>query len=213
MKRAFRTFLLFAGPLLVLSSCAAGSSLHVPGDLARPARAVAPAAGAMQAVVADFSYATAPDGVIGRDFDRVRPIVWKGNPGKAMADLVAGVLGESGVAAVRRGADAQGAEAVPVRISGVVRRFEVNTRRTGGINVITEATVSVQVKAEGPGLSGPSEQTVTSSTSLADLFVTPDGLREALMSASNAVAEEAARKLIEGGVFPSIPAPGAGSGK
>jgi hypothetical protein len=197
MKLAFRTFLLFVGPCLILSACAAGSSLHVPGDLARPARAVAPAAGAPQAVVADFSYAAAPDGVVGRDFDRVRPIVWKGEPGKAMADLFAGVLGESGVAAVRRGADAWGAEAVPVRISGVVRRFEVNTRRTGGLSVVTEATVSLTVTAQGPGLSGPSEQTVTSSTSLRDVFVTPDDLREALMSAANAVAEEAARKLLE----------------
>jgi hypothetical protein len=197
MKRAFRTLLLFVGPCLVLSACAAGSSLHVPGDLARPARAVAPAAGAPQAVVADFSYAAAPGGVVGRDFDRVRPIVWKGEPGKAMADLVAGVLRESGVAAVRRGADAQGVEAVPVRISGVVRRFEVNTRRTGGLSVVTEATVSLTVTAQGPGLSGPSEQTVTSSTSLRDLFVTPDDLREALRSAANGVAEEAARKLLE----------------
>jgi hypothetical protein len=197
MKRAFRTLLLFVGPCLVLSACAAGSSLHVPGDLTRPARAVAHAAGAVQAVVADFTYAASPDGVIGRDFDRVRPIVWKGEPGKAMADLVAGVLGESGVTAVRRGAGAQGAEAVPVRISGVVRRFEVNARRTGGLSVITEATVSLTVTAEGPGLSGPSEQTVTSSMSLSDLFVTPDNLREALMSTANAVAEEAARKLLE----------------
>jgi hypothetical protein len=197
MKRAFRTLLLFVGPCLVLSACAAGSSLHVPGDLARPARAGAPAAGAPQAVVVDFSYAAAPDGVIGRDFDRVRPIVWKGEPGKAMADLVAGVLGESGVVAVRRGADARGAEAVPVRIFGVVRRFEVNARRTGELSVVTEATVSLTVTAEGPGLSGPSEQTVTSSTSLSDLFVTPDDLREALMATANAVAEEAARKLLE----------------
>ena len=171
--------------------------MHVPGDLARPARTVAPAAGAPQVVVADFSYAAAPDGVVGRDFDRVRPIVWKGEPGKAMADLVAGVLGESGVAVVRRGADAQGAEAVPVRISGVVRRFEVNARRSGGLSVVTEATVSMTVTAEGPGLSGMSEKTVTSSTSLSDLFVTPDDLREALMTTANAVAEEAARKLLE----------------
>lgn len=197
VKRAFRTLLLFVVPCLVLSACAAGSSLHVPGDLTRPARAVAPAAGMPQAVVADFSYAAAPDGVIGRDFDRVRPIVWKGEPGKAMADLVAGVLGESGVATIRRGANAQGAVAVPVRISGVVRRFEVNTRRTGTLNVVTEATVSLTVTAEGPGLSGPSEQTVTSSASLDDVFVTPDDLREALMSTANAVAEEAARKLLE----------------
>jgi len=214
VKRLFRTFLLFVGPCLVLSACAAGNELHVPGDLTRPARVVAPAAGAPQAVVADFSYAAAPGGVVGRDFDRVRSIVWKGEPGKAMADLVAGVLGESGVATVRRGADAQGAEAIPVRISGVVRRFQVNTRRTGGLSVVTEATVSLTVTAQGPGLSGPSEQTVTSTTSLPDLFVTPDDLREALMSTANAVAEEAARKLTDGGVFPAAPsAPEAGREK
>ena len=197
MKRSFRTLLLFVGPCLLLSACAAGSTLSVPGDLARPARAVAPAASAPRVVVADFSYAAAPDNVIGRDFDRVRPIVWKGEPGKAMANLVASVLVERGVAAVRQSADAQGAEAVPMRISGVVRRFEVNTRRTGGLSVVTEATVSLTVTAEGPGLSAPSEQTVTSSSSFQDLFVTPDGLREALMPTANAVAEEAARKLLE----------------
>jgi hypothetical protein len=63
--------------------------------------------------------------------------------------------------------------------------------------VVTEATVSLTVTAEGPGLSGPSEQTVTSSASLSDIFPTPADLREALMSAANAVAEEAARKLLE----------------
>ena len=197
VKRAYRTLLLFVGPCLVLSACAAGSTLYVPGELARPARAVAPAAGAPRVVVADFSYAASPDHVIGRDFDRVRPIVWKGEPGKAMADLVAGVLVESGVAVVRRGMNSQGDEAVPMRISGVIRRFEVNARRTGGLSVVTEATVSLTVTAEGPGLSGPSEQTVTSSASLSDLFVTPDGLAEVLMSTANTVAEEAARKLLE----------------
>ncbi|MGA8753699.1 hypothetical protein, partial [Candidatus Deferrimicrobium sp.] len=93
MKRAIRTLLLFVGPCLALSACAAGSTLHVPGDLSRPARAVAPKGGAPQAVIADFSFAAAPDGVIGKDYDRVRSIVWKGEPGKAMADLVAGALG------------------------------------------------------------------------------------------------------------------------
>ena len=197
VKRACRTLLLFVCPCLILSACAAGSTLHVPGDLTRPARAVAPRGGAPQAMIADFSYAAVPNGVVGRDFDRARTIAWNGEPGKAMADLVAAVLGERGVATVRKGADAQGAETVPVRISGVVRRFEVNARRSGGLSVVTEATVSLTVTAEGPGLSGPSEQTVTSSTSLSDLFVTPDDLREALMSTANAVAEEAARKLLE----------------
>jgi len=52
---------------------------------------------APQAVIVDFSYAAAPNGVVGRDFDRARPIAWNGEPGKAMADLVAGVLGERGL--------------------------------------------------------------------------------------------------------------------
>jgi len=197
MKRAIRTLLLFVCPCLILSACAAGSSLYVPGDLTRPSGAVATGAGAPQAVIADFSYAAAPDGVLGKDFDRVRPIVWKGNPGKAMADLVAGVLGERGVATIRRGADAQGDEAVPVRISGVVRRFDVNTRRTGNLTVVTEAIVNLTITVEGPGLSGPMEKSVTSSASLPDLFVTAVDLREALMSTANTVAEEAARLLLE----------------
>jgi hypothetical protein len=192
VKRAFQTLLLFVGPCLILSACGAGSTLHVPGDLTRPAPAVAPRAGAPQAVIADFSYAAAPNGVVGRDFDRARPIVWNGEPGKAMADLVAGVLGERGVATVR-----QGAEAAPVRIFGVLHRFEVNSRRTGGFTVITEAIVSLTVTVNGPGLSGQMEKTVTSSGSLSDFFVTPDDIREALMSTANTVAEETARILLE----------------
>ena len=197
VKRACRTLLLFVCPCLILSACAAGSTLHVPGDLTRPARAVAPRGGAPQAMITDFSYAAAPNGVVGRDFDRARTIAWNGEPGKAMADLVAAVLGERGVATVRKGADAQGAETVPVRISGVLRRFEVNTRRTGAFKVSTEATVSLTIMVESPGISGPLEKTVTSSTSLPDFIVTPDDIREALISAANTVAEEAARTLIE----------------
>jgi len=158
-----------------------------------------------QAVISDFSFAAAQDGVIGRDFDRVRPIAWKGEPGKAMADLLAGVLGERGVTTIRRGADAQGVDAVPVRISGVLRRFDVNTRRTGNLTVITEAVVYLTMTVEGPGLSGPMEKTVTSSASLSDLFVTPDDLREALVSTANTVAEEAARILLEAKVVSPSP--------
>jgi len=196
VKRPFRSLLLFVFPCLILSACATGSTLYVPGDLTRPARAVAPAAGAPQAVIADFSFTAAPNDVIGRDYDRARPIVWTGEPGKAMADLVAAVLRERGIATVRPGADAQGAEGLPVRVSGVVRRFEVHTRRTGNLTVVTEANVSLTVKAEGPGVPNPLEETVTSSASLSDLFVTPDDIREALLSTVNTVAEEAARTLI-----------------
>jgi len=150
-----------------------------------------------QAVIADFSFAAVPGGVVGRDYDRARQIVWNGEPGKAMADLVAAVLGERGVATIRRPADAQGTDGLPVRISGVLRQFEVNTRRTGNLTVVTEAHVSLTVTAEGPGISGTLEKTVTSSASLSDLFVTPDDIREALLSTANTVAEEVARTLIE----------------
>ena len=206
MKRAFRSLLLFVCPCLILSACAAGSTLHVPGDLTRPARsAAAPAAGAPQAVIADFSFAAAPNGAVGRDYDRARTIVWNGEPGKAMADLVAAVLRERGVATVRQGADAEGAEALPVRVSGVIRRFEVNTRRTGNLTVVTEANVSLTVKAEGPGVPRALEETVTSSASLSDLFVTPDDIRKALMPTANTVAEEAAGTLIKAKVVSPAP--------
>jgi len=79
----------------------------------------------------------------------------------------------------------------------VVRRFEVNSRRDSTLNVLTEARVSVTVTASGPGLPAPSEQSVSSSTSLPDVFVTPADIHEALTSTANAVAEEAARKLLE----------------
>jgi hypothetical protein len=197
VKRAFRTLLLLACPCLILSACAAGSSLYVPGDLTRPSGAAAPGAGAPQASIVDFSFAAAPGGVVGRDFDRARPIVWKGEPGKAMADLVAAALGERGVATVRRGADAQDAGAAPLRITGVVRRFEVNSRRTGNLTVVTEAVVNLTITVEGPGLTGPVEKTVSSSASLPDLFVTAVDLREALMGTANTVADEAARILLE----------------
>ncbi|MCP2501194.1 MAG: hypothetical protein NCA08_06490 [Deltaproteobacteria bacterium] len=205
VKRACRTLLLFVCPCLILSACAAGSTLHVPGDMTRPASAVAPRGGAPQAMIADFSYAAAPYGVVGRDFDRARPIAWNGEPGKAMADLVAAVLRERGVATVRQGADAQGAETAPVRISGELRRFEVNTRRTGPFTLITEAVVSLTVTVEGTGLSAPLERTVTSSASLSDFLPTPDDLREALLSTTNTVAEEAARILLEAKVVSPSP--------
>jgi hypothetical protein len=200
VKRAFRTLLLIVCPCLILSACA-GSTLRVPGDLTRPAGDVAPRGGAPQAVVADFSFTAIGEGVVGRDYDRARTIVWSGEPGKAMADLVAAALGGRGVATVRQRADAKTAETAPVRISGVLRRFDVNSRRTGNFTVVTEAIVSLTVTVEGPGLSGTLEKTVTSTASSSDLFVTPDDIRDVLMSSANTVAEEAARTLLEAKVF------------
>jgi len=205
VKRAFRTLLLLVGPCLILSACATGSTLHVPGELTRPAGDVVPTARAPQAVIADFSFTAVGEGVVGRDYDRARTILWSGEPGKAMADLVAAVLGERGVATVRQRADGKVAETAPVRVSGVLRRFEVNSRRIANFTVSTEANVTLTVTVEGTGISGQLEKTIASSASLSDLFVTPGDIREALLSTANTVAEEAARTLIEAKVVSPSP--------
>jgi hypothetical protein len=156
-------------------------------------------------VVADFSFTPVAEGVVGRDYDRARTIVWSGEPGKTMADLVAAVLVERGVPTVRQRAGAKTVETAPVRISGVLRRFEVNARRTGNFTVGTEATVSLTITGEGQGISGSLERTVTSTASLSDFFTTPDDVRQALMTTANTVAEEAARTLIEAKVVSPSP--------
>jgi hypothetical protein len=204
VKRVFRTLLLFVCPCLILSACA-GSTLRVPGDLTRPVGDAPIRGGAPQAVIADFSFTAIGEGVVGRDYDRARTIVWSGEPGKTMADLVAAVLVERGVTAVRQRADAKTVETAPVRISGVLRRFEVNSRRVGNFTVITEATVSLTITVEGPGVSGSLERTVSSTGSLSDFFPTPDDVRQALMSSANTVAEEAVRTLLEAKVVSPSP--------
>lgn len=207
MIRNFSRLLALFVPLMVLSSCATGSRLYVPGDLSRPGGPAATPPGAPQAAVMDFSYASSGSpGVVGRDYDQVREIMWKGDPGRAMADLVADALMEKGVPVVRVRGGADVPPAVPVRISGSVHRFEVDARRSGMLHVEMNATVSVAVSAAGSTLSAPWVSTITSSTSLGDAFVTPDGAREALFSAANTVASEAGRKLIEAGIVsPSSP--------
>ena len=68
--------------MVVLAACAPGNRLHVPGDLTRPPGSPPRVEGYPQVAVADFAY-SAPAGspeVIGRDYDQVRQIVWKGDP-------------------------------------------------------------------------------------------------------------------------------------
>jgi hypothetical protein len=197
-------------PLLFLAACATGNQLYVPGDLARPAGSAPRAEGFPRVAVADFSYSPpteSPD-VIGRDYDQVRQIVWKGDPGKAMADLVAAVLSEHGIPAVRVRPDAAGSANVPFLVSGAVRRFEVNVRRGGTFSENTEATVALAISVSGTGVSRPWETTVTSGTTLQGLFPVPEDLRKALQSAANAAAEEAVRRLQGGGVAAAPPAEG-----
>ncbi len=199
--------------LLLLAGCATGSRLYVPGDLQRPSGSPSRAEGYPQVAVSDFSYTApteSPD-VIGRDYDQARKIVWKGDPGKEMADLVAAVLSERGIPAVRVKAGAAPSGNVPYLVSGTVRRFEVNTRRKGIVTVLAEATVSLAVSVSGPAVSTPWEVTVTTSTAQDMVPVSvPDDLRKALLSAANSAAEEAVRRLREGGVVAGAPGEGKG---
>jgi hypothetical protein len=204
VSRDVRRFLLLACPLFVLAACAVGNRIYISGEPSRPAAPRRPAE-APQAVVLDFAYVAAEPGVVGRDYDQVRPIEWKGEPGKAMADLVASVLAEGGVAAVRAAAESPSLDTVPIRISGTVGRFEVNARRRGTVKIVNEATVSLSVTAAGGTLSAPVSFSATSTNSMEDVFVTPDGLRNVLFSAANAAAEEAGRRLFGAGVVAPPP--------
>jgi len=205
VKRAYRIVIPVLFPLFLFAACAAGNQLTVPGDLSRPEKAAKPPAGAPQVVVLDFEYSTQEPGVVGRDFDQVRPIDWGGKPGKAMADLVAGILAESGVGVVRAAVDGPALGTALVRVSGQVRRFEVNARRTSTLNVATEGTVTLAVTASGGSLAAPREYTVTTRTSLQNLYVNSEDARDALFSSANAAAEEIVRNLVGSGVVPAPP--------
>jgi hypothetical protein len=212
VSRVFQRLLLASLPALLLAACATGNRVYVPGSITRPPGAAAHGEGYPQAAVADFSYA-APTGVpdvIGQDYEQVREIVWKGDPGKAMADLVADVLAERGIPAVRVKAGAPPNGNVPYLISGAVRRFEVNTRRGGMLAATIEATVSLALSVSGPAVSRPWDTTVTSGTTVQEVVTTPDDLRKALQSAANSAAEEAVRRLREGGVAAASPPGGKG---
>jgi hypothetical protein len=202
VPRSFRRLFPALLPLLFLAACASGNRLYVPGDLTRPPGSPKRAEGYPQVAVFDFSYSSPtgiPD-VVGRDYDQARQIVWKGDPGKAMADLVANVLGERGIPAVRVKADTPDSGVIPYKVSGAVPRFEVNARREGVVSVLVEASVSLAVSVSGPAVSRPWEATVTSGTTVQDMFPVPEDLRKALLSAANSAAEEAVRRLREGGV-------------
>src|SRR3989304_1548141 len=87
---------------------------------------------------------------MGRDFDQVRSIVWKGNPGKAMADLIAGALAEKGIAAVRVAGEAEIPSGVPARVWGSVEEFRVNFKRVGTLKVEAEAGTTLKIHGAGP---------------------------------------------------------------
>jgi hypothetical protein len=214
--RFIRGVLLFAA-IAGVSGCAPGKVLTLPGDLARsvqkgPAQGTE---GSPAVAVLDFTFVGAPSYEIGRDFDHARPIVWKRDPGKAVSDLVADVLIESGVRAVR----VSSAPAFPgdaaAMVWGSVDRFRVDARKTGSLKLSVEskASVSVTVYASG-GKAPPGWNSVVASEiwTTEPLFITPEGVQDALNRAANAVAEEVVRRLEAAGVILLPPSPAGLSG-
>ncbi|UCD46439.1 MAG: hypothetical protein JSV28_06910 [Deltaproteobacteria bacterium] len=189
-----------------LSGCVTGNILHMPGELARPDKKGPDqgAAGAPVVAVLDFTFAGAAPHEIGRDFDHAREIVWKGDPGKAMADLIAGVLGEKGVRAVRVSPGAPAPADAGARVWGSVDAFRVDARKKGTLRTTVEYSSTVSVTVHGSGGTAPAgwNSAVSSSYWTQDaLVVTPDEVRDTVNGAANAAAEETVRRLVAAGVI------------
>jgi len=189
------------------SGCVTGKVLTMPGDLARPetrGAALTTAAGPAVAVL-DFTFAGAPPHEIGRDFDHARAIVWKGDPGKTMSNLIAGVLNEKGFRAVRVASEAAVPEDAIARVWGAVDKFRVETRKTGSLRIKVESAATVSLTVYGTGGSAPPNwNTIIVSDYWTEdpFFVTPEGVRDAVNGAANTVAEETVRRLVAAGVIP-----------
>lgn len=200
---------------LGVSGCVTGKDLHLPGELSRPGTGGAEqgTVGSPTVAVLDFHYAGDPSHEIGRDFDHARTIVWKGDPGKAIPDLIADVLAEKGLHAVRVPAgQAIPADAV-ARVWGRVDKFRVEARKTGSLRMTAKLASSVSVTVFGSGGSASPgwSSAVASDYWVEDpFFITPDGIRDAVNGAANAVAEETVSKLVAAGVIslPSEPSSG-----
>src|SRR3989304_3856446 len=112
---------------------------------------------------------------MGRDFDQVRSIVWKGDPGKAMADLIAGALAEKGIAAVRVAGEAELPSGVPARVWGSVEEFRVNFKRVGTLKVEAEAGTTLKIHGAGPAAPAGGGSTGSSTHRVPDLLPPPAG--------------------------------------
>lgn len=200
---------------VAVSGCVTGKVLYMPGELARPGKGKTDreAAGGPTVAVVDFEYAGTPPYEIGRDYDHVRTIVWKGNPGKAMPDLVAAVLNEKGVRTVRVPAGgAVPADAV-ARVWGKVDKFRVEARKAGSLRMTAQLSASLAVTVFGEGGNAPPgwRSSITSDYTADDpVFITPDGIRDTVNAAANALAEETVRRLVAAGLIalPPQPSPG-----
>lgn len=185
-----------------VTGCVTGKVLHLPGGPVRPAsQATARAEAGPAVAVLDFTWEASPSFEIGRDYDQVRPIVWKGNPGKAVADLIAAVLAEKGVPAVRATGEADVPSGIPAKVWGRVEEFHVNVKRVDTLKVEAAAVVAFRVFGTGGSAPPGWSSAVTSTYWYTDpLFITPEGTLQAVNGAANSAAEEGVRRLGETGV-------------
>jgi hypothetical protein len=183
--------------------CVTGKVLTLPEGPTRPSsNAMTKAKGSAPAVVVlDFAWEMNPSSEIGRDFDHVRSIVWEGNPGKAMADLVAAVLSEKGISAVRAAGESGMPPDVPSKVWGRVEAFRVDVKRSRMVTVDIEAVSAVKIHGSGPGAPAGWNTSVSYTSGYTEpMFVSPEEVLQAINRAANAVAEEGVRRLIEAGV-------------
>lgn len=204
MRNRIRCLLLPVAVLFLAGTgCVTGKVLYLPGDLSRPT-AGAPTGTAEGPAVAvlDFSYAGTPPYEIGRDFDHAREIVWDGDPGKALADLVADVLVEQGIPAVRVPSDSEVPPAAAARVWGRVDELRVSTKKTGSLRLTVEVSATVTATLYAAGGSAPPgwSSSLSSDYVYAEpFFVTPGLVHTAVSGAANTVAEEAVKRLLAAG--------------
>lgn len=181
-----------------LSGCASGKQLTLSGPLLAPARAVPESKVVPRVAVVDFEFAGGEGAAIGRDFDNVRAIAWKGTPGAAVADIVAASLSERGVPVVRVAMAGHVPGGVLVTVKGRIDDFRVSAKRLHSVKVESEAHVALTLFAEGENVAqdwstGRIESDVWSTE---PFFVTPDGVREALGTAASGAGDEAASRIM-----------------
>ena len=185
--------------LAVAAGCASGRPLSLSGSLVPPEKPVSSDNVLPRVAVVDFEFSAPENEAIGRDYDNVRPIQWKGSPGPVVADLVAASLIGRGVPVVRVQMAGHVPAGVLVTVRGRVDLFRVDAKRIHSFRIESVAQVGMTVYAEGEGVpagwsSGPVSSEVWSSE---PFFVTPVGVREALASAAEGAADEAVRSLMK----------------
>ncbi|MCL2102925.1 MAG: hypothetical protein FWH25_02695 [Syntrophorhabdaceae bacterium] len=189
---------------VVFAGCGTTDQIIVPSRIARPPDSPAPVPYGDRVAVADFSYKPLDEmNVIGRDYDRVRKIIWEGDPGSLMADLVADALFERGVLVFRLKED-EPLDNYSSVIGGAVLRFEAEIRRRSMVQLQIEVTVEMNLSVSGPSAKVPWETSVSSKAVFQQMFPGPEDIQKALSSAANSAADEAVRRLRERGLTKSL---------